>query len=62
MGEQAVVAAGEVEAGELLDPCESPVERRAVHVQRARGLGDVAAGVEQALERVEQLAAAAVSS
>ena len=34
MREQAVVAAGEVKPGELLDPFEAPVERRAVHAQR----------------------------
>ena len=60
MRQQAVVAAFEVEARDLLDPFEPPVERRAVHAQAACGLGHVSPVLEQALQRLDQLAAAAV--
>ena len=60
MGEQAVVAALEVEPGDLLDALQTAVERGTVHAQGARRLGDVAAVVEQSFERLDQLVAAAV--
>src|SRR3954451_18774645 len=60
MGEEAVVAVLEVEAGELLDAFEPAVERRAVQVQRAGGGGDVAAVVEERLEGLDELRAAPV--
>ena len=46
MGMQAIVAEREVQAGELLDPRETTVERRAVDVQDLRRGRDVAPGVE----------------
>ena len=55
MGVEAVVALGEVEAGEFLDAFEAAVEGRSVDVQGLGRGGDVAAGFEQAFEGFEEL-------
>ena len=60
MAEQAVLAAREVHARDLLDPAQAVVEARAVQPQLRRGALDVAGVVEVGLEREHELLVAAV--
>src|SRR6266496_2043407 len=55
---QPVVAAGQDEAGDLLDLLQPVVDRLPVHVQRRRGFLNVAAGIEEGERRVAQIGVA----